>query len=104
MLSSPTEIIKHGRHARRKKPQLYSFAVLKYDSWNQLKTEKKCLLSSMEIKENVLVSSQISKVDCKDALEMICNLESDGDERGAFTLCSAFLTHQLLHADSYCAW
>jgi hypothetical protein len=48
--------------------------------------------------------SQLSKVDCRDALEMICNLESDGDERVAFSLCSAFLTHQLLQADTYCAW
>ncbi|XP_041661169.1 zinc finger protein 292b [Cheilinus undulatus] len=46
----------------------------------------------------------LSKEDCRDALEMICNLESDGDETAAFTLCSAFLTRQLLQADSYCAW
>ncbi|XP_062857823.1 zinc finger protein 292b [Trichomycterus rosablanca] len=47
---------------------------------------------------------ELSKVDCRDALEMICNLEADGDERGAFTLCSGFLTRQLLQEDSYCAW
>uniref|UniRef100_A0A8C2ZWK2 Zinc finger protein 292b n=1 Tax=Cyclopterus lumpus TaxID=8103 RepID=A0A8C2ZWK2_CYCLU len=42
--------------------------------------------------------------DCRDVLEMICNLESDGDERAAFSLCSAFLTRQLLQGDTYCAW
>ncbi|KAK6295081.1 hypothetical protein J4Q44_G00343070 [Coregonus suidteri] len=47
---------------------------------------------------------ELSKVDCRDALEMICNLESEGDERGAFSLCSAFLTRQLLQGDTYCAW
>ncbi|XP_024233582.1 zinc finger protein 292b [Oncorhynchus tshawytscha] len=47
---------------------------------------------------------ELSNVDCRDALEMICNLESEGDERGAFSLCSAFLTRQLLQGDTYCAW
>ncbi len=43
-------------------------------------------------------------MDCHDALEMICNLEADGDEKAAFTLCSGFLTRQILQEDSYCAW
>ncbi|KAK1171918.1 zinc finger protein 292-like [Acipenser oxyrinchus oxyrinchus] len=47
---------------------------------------------------------EISEVDCKDALEMICNLESDGDEKAALALCTAFLTRQLLQGDMYCAW
>nr|XP_061798823.1 zinc finger protein 292-like [Nerophis lumbriciformis] len=47
---------------------------------------------------------EISSIDCKDALEMICNLESEGDERGAQCLCSAFLKRQLLQGDVYCAW
>lgn len=47
---------------------------------------------------------QLSRVDCRDALEMICNLEADGDEKAAFTLCSGFLTSQILQEDSYCAW
>ncbi|XP_066532199.1 zinc finger protein 292b isoform X2 [Hoplias malabaricus] len=47
---------------------------------------------------------ELSTVDCQDALEMICNLEADGDEKGAFTLCSGFLSRQLLQEDSYCAW
>uniref|UniRef100_A0A3Q3JM72 C2H2-type domain-containing protein n=1 Tax=Monopterus albus TaxID=43700 RepID=A0A3Q3JM72_MONAL len=47
---------------------------------------------------------EIASIDCKDALEMICNLESEGDEKGAFCLCSAFLKRQLLQGDVYCAW
>ncbi|XP_033873810.2 zinc finger protein 292-like [Acipenser ruthenus] len=47
---------------------------------------------------------EISEVDCKEALEMICNLESDGDEKAALSLCTAFLTRQLLQGDMYCAW
>uniref|UniRef100_A0A7N8Y5G2 Zinc finger protein 292b n=1 Tax=Mastacembelus armatus TaxID=205130 RepID=A0A7N8Y5G2_9TELE len=47
---------------------------------------------------------ELSKEDCRDALEMICNLESEGDETAAFSLCSAFLMRQLLQGDMYCAW
>ncbi|XP_056152043.1 zinc finger protein 292a [Lampris incognitus] len=47
---------------------------------------------------------EITSVDCKDALEMICNLESEGDEKGALCLCSAFLKRQILQGDVYCAW
>ncbi|XP_056281978.1 zinc finger protein 292a isoform X2 [Pseudoliparis swirei] len=47
---------------------------------------------------------EIASIDCKDALEMICNLESEGDEKGALCLCSAFLKRQLLQGDVYCAW
>ncbi|XP_052390667.1 zinc finger protein 292 [Carassius gibelio] len=51
-----------------------------------------------------VVMEELSRVDCRDALEMICNLEADGDEKAAFTLCSGFLTSQILQEDSYCAW
>ncbi|KAF7694547.1 hypothetical protein HF521_008300 [Silurus meridionalis] len=51
-----------------------------------------------------MLMEELSQVDCRDALEMICNLEAEGDERGAFTLCSGFLTRQLLQEDPYCAW
>uniref|UniRef100_A0A9J7YX86 Zinc finger protein 292b n=1 Tax=Cyprinus carpio carpio TaxID=630221 RepID=A0A9J7YX86_CYPCA len=51
-----------------------------------------------------VVMEELSRVDCRDALEMICNLEADGDEKSAFTLCSGFLTRQILQEDSYCAW
>ncbi|XP_041828212.1 zinc finger protein 292a [Melanotaenia boesemani] len=47
---------------------------------------------------------EIASIDCKDALEMICNLESEGDEKGALCLCTAFLKRQLLQGDVYCAW
>ncbi|KTF97512.1 hypothetical protein cypCar_00012303, partial [Cyprinus carpio] len=33
-----------------------------------------------------VVMEELSRVDCRDALEMICNLEADGDEKAAFTL------------------
>lgn len=51
-----------------------------------------------------LSSQKIASIDCKDALEMICNLESEGDEKGALCLCSAFLKRQLLQGEVYCAW
>ncbi|KAM9782671.1 zinc finger protein 292b [Neosynchiropus ocellatus] len=47
---------------------------------------------------------ELGKEDCRNALEMICNLESEGDETSALSLCSAFLTRQLLQGDMYCAW
>uniref|UniRef100_A0A8C5GL12 Zinc finger protein 292-like n=1 Tax=Gouania willdenowi TaxID=441366 RepID=A0A8C5GL12_GOUWI len=48
--------------------------------------------------------AEIAPMDCKDALEMICNLESEGEEKGALCLCTAFLKRQLLQGDVYCAW
>ncbi|KAI1895802.1 hypothetical protein AGOR_G00110520 [Albula goreensis] len=59
-------------------------------------------LCAFETQEQLM--QKISEVDCKDVLEMVCNLESDGDERGALSLCSAFLTRQLLQSEVYCAW
>ncbi|XP_063040174.1 zinc finger protein 292a [Engraulis encrasicolus] len=50
------------------------------------------------------LKKEIAEVDCKDALDMICNLESDGNEKGAFSMCSAFLKRQLVQGDVYCAW
>uniref|UniRef100_A0A3P9I0S2 Zinc finger protein 292 n=1 Tax=Oryzias latipes TaxID=8090 RepID=A0A3P9I0S2_ORYLA len=60
-----------------------------------------CLCSTAEQSQ---LMEELSKEDCSDALEMICNLESDGDDSAAFSLCSAFLTRQLLQGDTYCAW
>uniref|UniRef100_A0A7N6AUT7 C2H2-type domain-containing protein n=1 Tax=Anabas testudineus TaxID=64144 RepID=A0A7N6AUT7_ANATE len=60
-----------------------------------------CLCATSE-KDRLM--DELSKEDCRNALEMICNLESDGDDRAAFSLCSAFLTRQLLQGDTYCAW
>uniref|UniRef100_A0A4W3IM58 Zinc finger protein 292 n=1 Tax=Callorhinchus milii TaxID=7868 RepID=A0A4W3IM58_CALMI len=53
---------------------------------------------------NETLMEEISTVDCKDALEMICNLESDGEEKTALILCTTFLTRQLQQGDLYCAW
>ncbi|KAM8831545.1 zinc finger protein 292b isoform 2-T2 [Spinachia spinachia] len=60
-----------------------------------------CLCATSEQDQ---LMEELSKEDCRDVLEMICNLESDGDDRAAFSLCSAFLTRQLLQGDTYCAW
>ncbi|XP_047243981.1 zinc finger protein 292b [Girardinichthys multiradiatus] len=60
-----------------------------------------CLCGILE-KDQLM--EELSKEDCHEALEMICNLESDGDDSEAFSLCSAFLTRQLLQGDTYCAW
>ncbi|XP_075872446.1 zinc finger protein 292b isoform X2 [Nelusetta ayraudi] len=60
-----------------------------------------CLCATSEQEE---LMEELSKEDCRDALEMICNLESDRDEKAAFSLCSAFLTRQLVCGDTYCAW
>ncbi|XP_047184459.1 zinc finger protein 292b isoform X2 [Scophthalmus maximus] len=60
-----------------------------------------CLCSTSEQDQ---LMDELSKEDCQDALEMICNLESDGDEMAAFSLCSAFLSRQLIQGDAYCAW
>ncbi|XP_056150190.1 zinc finger protein 292b [Lampris incognitus] len=60
-----------------------------------------CLCATSERDQ---LMEELSKVDCHDALEMICNLESEGDDSAAFSLCSAFLTRQLLQGDAYCSW
>uniref|UniRef100_A0A8C4PIL0 Zinc finger protein 292 n=1 Tax=Equus asinus asinus TaxID=83772 RepID=A0A8C4PIL0_EQUAS len=60
-----------------------------------------CLCTSSP---NEKLIEEISEVDCKDALEMICNLESEGDEKNALVLCTAFLSRQLQQGDMYCAW
>ncbi|KAM5256898.1 zinc finger protein 292 [Ctenodactylus gundi] len=60
-----------------------------------------CLCTSSP---NEKLIEEIAEVDCKDALEMICNLESEGDEKSALVLCTAFLSRQLQQGDMYCAW
>ncbi|KAG8524479.1 Zinc finger protein 292, partial [Galemys pyrenaicus] len=55
-----------------------------------------CLCTSSP---NEKLIEEISEVDCKDALEMICNLESEGDEKSALVLCTAFLSRQLQQGD-----
>ncbi|XP_061113450.1 zinc finger protein 292-like [Conger conger] len=68
---------------------------------NFMQTYLVCLCAA-EPQEQLM--QKISEVDCKDILEMVCNLESDGDDRGALCLCSTFLTRQILQSDVYCAW
>ncbi|XP_034965326.2 zinc finger protein 292 [Zootoca vivipara] len=53
---------------------------------------------------NEKLMQEIADIDCKDALEMICNLESEGDEKSALILCAAFLSRQLQQGEMYCAW
>ncbi|KTF89232.1 hypothetical protein cypCar_00031973, partial [Cyprinus carpio] len=63
-------------------------------------------LSTIHVDVNLtnLIADQIKEVDCKEALDMICNLESEEDEKGALSLCTAFFKRQLLNGDAYCAW
>ncbi|XP_067862857.1 zinc finger protein Rlf [Heptranchias perlo] len=49
-------------------------------------------------------AKEIARVDCKEVLDIICNLESDGQENTAFILCTTFLTHQLQQESVYCSW
>ncbi|XP_041831733.1 zinc finger protein 292b [Melanotaenia boesemani] len=60
-----------------------------------------CLCGTLERDQ---LMDELSKEDCREVLDMICNLESDGDDNAAFSLCSAFLTRQFLQGDTYCAW
>ncbi|XP_030639344.1 zinc finger protein 292a [Chanos chanos] len=62
------------------------------------------LVCLSETKSQEELMQEIAQVDCKDALDMICNLESDGDEKGALSLCTAFFKRQLAQGDVYCAW
>ncbi|KAM3871105.1 zinc finger protein Rlf [Diretmus argenteus] len=47
---------------------------------------------------------EISRLDCKDVLEITCNLETEGEENTAFILCTTFLTQQLQQQRIYCSW
>ncbi|XP_029350028.1 zinc finger protein Rlf [Echeneis naucrates] len=47
---------------------------------------------------------EISRLDCKDVLEITCNLETEGEENTAFILCTTFLTQQLQQQTLYCSW
>ncbi|XP_060735459.1 zinc finger protein 292a [Tachysurus vachellii] len=60
-----------------------------------------CLCETMSQQE---LMQEIKEIDCKDALDMICNLESEENEKGALSLCTAFFKRQLLQGDVYCAW
>nr|XP_056703319.1 zinc finger protein Rlf [Euleptes europaea] len=60
-----------------------------------------CLCSMHPNEESI---KEIAKVDCKEALDMICNLEAEGQDRTAFILCTTYLTQQLQTASVYCSW
>ncbi|XP_048413677.2 zinc finger protein Rlf [Stegostoma tigrinum] len=53
---------------------------------------------------NEEAAKEIARVDCKEVLDIICNLESDGQDSAAFVLCTTFLTHQLQQESVYCSW
>ncbi|KAK3563563.1 hypothetical protein QTP86_030977 [Hemibagrus guttatus] len=47
---------------------------------------------------------EISRLDGKDVLDIICNMETDGGENTAFILCTTYLTQQLHKGNHYCSW
>ncbi|KAJ8289346.1 hypothetical protein GJAV_G00000260 [Gymnothorax javanicus] len=47
---------------------------------------------------------EISRVDGREVLEIICNLETEGQENLALILCTTFLTQQLQQGNIYCSW
>ncbi|XP_051724095.1 zinc finger protein 292a isoform X4 [Ctenopharyngodon idella] len=61
------------------------------------------LMQEMNGNLKCLEQHEIKEIDCKEALDMICNLESEEDEKGALSLCTAFFKRQLLSGDAYCA-
>ncbi|XP_067386912.1 zinc finger protein Rlf isoform X1 [Emydura macquarii macquarii] len=60
-----------------------------------------CLCSTLPNEDSI---KEIAKVDCKEVLEIICNLESEGQDNTAFILCTTYLTQQLQTATVYCSW
>ncbi|XP_051812820.1 zinc finger protein Rlf-like [Acanthochromis polyacanthus] len=59
---------------------------------------------SFEAVSILFILWQISRLDCKDVLEITCNLETEGEENTAFILCTTFLTQQLQQQSLYCSW
>ncbi|KAM4795763.1 zinc finger protein Rlf [Rhinophrynus dorsalis] len=47
---------------------------------------------------------EISKMDGKEVLDAICNLESEGQDNTAFILCTTYLTQQLQNEITSCSW
>ncbi|XP_037551120.1 zinc finger protein Rlf [Nematolebias whitei] len=47
---------------------------------------------------------EISRLDCKDVLDITSNLETEGEENTAFILCTTYLTQQLQQQSLYCSW
>uniref|UniRef100_UPI00398EE224 zinc finger protein 654-like n=1 Tax=Pristiophorus japonicus TaxID=55135 RepID=UPI00398EE224 len=51
--------------------------------------------------EEILLQ-EIAKIDCLEALDVICRLDSEGQVKLSWILCVAFLTQQLKNGDMYC--
>uniref|UniRef100_A0A8C5MI00 RLF zinc finger n=1 Tax=Leptobrachium leishanense TaxID=445787 RepID=A0A8C5MI00_9ANUR len=47
---------------------------------------------------------EISKMEGKEVLDTICNLESEGQDNTAFILCTTYLTQQLQNEITSCSW
>ncbi|XP_043928073.1 zinc finger protein 654 isoform X3 [Protopterus annectens] len=51
-----------------------------------------------------LLFEHTSKINCKDAIEIICSVEEEGKIGVALELCNAFLAQQLYNGDMYNIW
>ncbi|GCB69903.1 hypothetical protein scyTo_0005561 [Scyliorhinus torazame] len=51
--------------------------------------------------EEILLQ-EIARIDCREALDVICRMDSEGQVELAWILCVAFLTQQLRSGDMYC--
>ncbi|XP_043916056.1 zinc finger protein Rlf [Protopterus annectens] len=60
-----------------------------------------CLCNMLPSEEAI---KEISQVESKQVLDIICNLEAEGQESTAFILCTTYLTQQLQNGDSDCSW
>ncbi|XP_052001070.1 zinc finger protein Rlf-like [Xyrauchen texanus] len=47
---------------------------------------------------------EISRIDGKDVLDIICNMDTEGDENTALILCTTYLTQQLQQESLCCTW
>ncbi|XP_072466023.1 zinc finger protein Rlf isoform X1 [Notamacropus eugenii] len=60
-----------------------------------------CLCSMLPSEDAI---KEIAKLDCKEVLDIICNLESEGQDHTAFILCTTYLTQQLQTASVCYSW
>ncbi|XP_069744839.1 zinc finger protein 654-like isoform X2 [Narcine bancroftii] len=49
-----------------------------------------------------IMLQEITGIDCQEALDVICRLDSEGQMEFSWILCVAFLTQQLKNGDMYC--
>ncbi|KAE8289988.1 Zinc finger protein Rlf Rearranged L-myc fusion gene protein Zn-15-related protein [Larimichthys crocea] len=71
---------------------------------NQATFRQTCVSLLCHLLPNEEAIMEISRLDCKDVLEITCNLETEGEENTAFILCTTFLTQQLQQQSLYCSW